>query len=55
LDELDSGVDIQQASAEMMASMIQDLLDYAQIKVGKFRKNITLFNIRESIQKVVSI
>ena len=39
----------------MMTSMIQDLLDYAQIKAGKFRKKFTTFNIRESIEKVVSI
>ena len=39
----------------MMTSMIQDLLDYAQIKSGKFRKNITTFNIRHTIEKVVSI
>lgn len=38
-----------------MSTMIQDFLDYAQIKAGKFRKNITTFNIRDSIEKVVSI
>ena len=31
------------------------MLDYAQINAGKFRKNIATFNIRESIEKVVSI
>ena len=35
--------------------MIHDLLDYAQIKAGKFRKNISTFNIRDVIEEVVSI
>jgi signal transduction histidine kinase len=38
-----------------MTFIVQDLLDYAQIKAGKFRKNITSFNIRESIEKVMCI
>ena len=55
LDELETGNGIQQSSSELMNSIIQDLLDYAQIKAGKFRKDITVFNIREAIQSVVSI
>jgi signal transduction histidine kinase len=35
--------------------MIQDLLDLAQIKSGKFRKNLSSFDIRESVDKVMSI
>ena len=34
---------------------IQDLLDYAQIKADKFRKNFRRFNIRETVDKVMSI
>jgi signal transduction histidine kinase len=34
---------------------IQDLLDYAQIKADKFRKNFRRFNIRETVEKVMSI
>ena len=55
LDELETGNSIQQSSSELMNSMIQDLLDYAQIKAGKFRKNFSIFNIREAIEQVVSI
>ena len=35
--------------------MIKDLLDYAQIRAGKFRKNISTFNIRKSVEKVMAI
>ena len=38
-----------------MSFMVSDLLDYAQIKAGKFRKNIKLFNIRDAVCSVVSI
>ena len=38
-----------------MTFIVQDLLDYAQIKAGKFRKNISTFDIRESIEKVMCI
>ena len=38
-----------------MSFLIQDLLDYAQIKAGQFRKNIAEFNIRDAIEQVVCI
>ena len=38
-----------------MKFLIQDLLDYAQIKSGKFRQNIEEFNIREAVEKVMCI
>jgi signal transduction histidine kinase len=38
-----------------MTFIVQDLLDYAQIKAGKFRKNITKFDLRECIEKVMCI
>ena len=38
-----------------MRNLIQDLLDYAQIKAGKFRTNFEEFNIRETIEEVIEI
>ena len=38
-----------------MTFIVQDLLDYAQIKAGKFRKNIKRFDIMDSVEKVMSI
>ena len=55
MEELDKGLVIQESSSELMGSLIKDLLDYAQIKAGKFRKNIIKFNIRDSVEKVMSI
>ena len=38
-----------------MGFIVQDLLDYAQIKADKFRKNISTFNIIESVEKVMCV
>ena len=38
-----------------MQSLIQDLLDYAQIKSGKFRKKLERFDLRKAITEVMSI
>ena len=38
-----------------MESLIQDLLDYAQIKAGKFRLNLTYFNLKNTVEEVFSI
>ena len=38
-----------------MNFIIQDLLDFAQIKGDKFRKNNLVFNIKDAVEKVVSI
>lgn len=38
-----------------MSFLVQDFLDYAQIKEGKFRKQVKAFNIRETIENVMCI
>jgi len=39
----------------MMLFMVQDLLDMAQIKSDKFRKNINNFNIMNAVDAVINI
>ena len=55
LARLNDSLKIQDSSAHMMAFLVQDFLDYAQIKSGKFRINLKAFNILESVKKVISI
>ena len=38
-----------------MGFLIQDLLDYAQIKSEKFRTNIDEFNIMDAVKKVMDV
>lgn len=39
----------------MMGFLVDDLLDFAQINAGKFRKVITSFDLKEAIEEVVNI
>ena len=55
LSEIEDSNKIQEASAKIMTFLIQDLLDFAQMKTGKFRVNIKEFNIREAFEEVMSI
>ena len=45
MEKLNQGLNVQESSANLMEFLVQDLLDYAQLKAGKFRKNIAKFNI----------
>jgi signal transduction histidine kinase len=38
-----------------MENLIQDLLDFAQIKAGKFRMNLTYFDLKNTIKEVLEI
>ena len=55
MEDLENGMVVQESSANVMSFLVQDLLDYAQIKAGKFRKNISNFDIRKSIETVMCI
>jgi len=55
ITELEHGTTTQESASDLMKFIVQDLLDYAQIKDGKFRKSIQAFNIRDSVQRVISI
>jgi len=46
---------VQEASASLMRFLVQDFLDYSQIKSGKFRINIKSFDVRLTVEKVMSI
>ena len=55
LASLEKSVKVQQNSSDLMTYLVQDLLDFAQLKSGKFRKNISKFNIRDTVEKVITI
>ena len=38
-----------------MEYLIQDLLDYSQIKAGKFRKNLKHFDIKNTVKEAFGI
>ena len=46
---------IQKSSSKILTFLVNDILDFAQLKSGKFRKNIGYFSIKEAIKEVISI
>ena len=53
--QLDLGLQIQDSSSKIMKSLVGDILDFAQLQNGKFRKDEQFFNIRKTIKEVISI
>ena len=39
----------------MMEYLIQDLMDYSQIKAGEFRENLKNFDIRNTVEEAMGI
>lgn len=46
---------VQNDSVSLLQFLVQNMLDYAQIKAGNLRKNITEFSIKTCIEKVINI
>ena len=38
-----------------MSFIVQDLLDFAQIKAGKFRKSLKYFDIKNTVKEAMGI
>ena len=55
MTKLIEGNKIQENSSTIMLFMVQDLLDWAQIKSNKFRKNIHEFNIVKAVETVIHV
>ena len=48
-------IGIQRSSTKLINYLVNDILDFAQLKSGKFRKDISKFDIRESIQEIIDV
>lgn len=48
-------LEIQMSSEKILGSLVNDILDYAQISSGKFRKLFSRFNIRECVLEIVLV
>lgn len=53
--QYNESVDIQSASTRLMTFLVNDLLDFAQLKSGKFRMDCKNFDIKVSIQEIILI
>jgi len=43
------------SSLNILKYLVNDILDIGQLKVGKFRKNSSIFNIKDAIQEIILI
>ena len=46
---------VQSSSSKFLKFIINDLLDLARIKHGKFHKNVVEVNVKQVIEEVISI
>lgn len=48
-------IKVQSSSTKMLNFLVNDMLDFAQMRSGKFRKNNNNFDLKEAINEIVSI
>ena len=53
--EYDDSIKVQSSSTKILLYLVNDLLDLGQLRSGKFRKDISNFNIKEAINEIMSI
>lgn len=46
---------IQKSSERVLNFLVDDILDYAQIGAGNFRKRVTTFELQKSIDQILKI
>ena len=46
---------IQSSSTKILNFLVNDMLDFAQLRNGKLRKDISQFDIYEAIQEIVNL
>lgn len=51
--EYRESIKIQMSSSKILNFLVNDILDFAQMRSGKFRKDISNFNIKEAVQEIV--
>ena len=52
LKEYEESVQIQMSSEKILNFLINDILDFAQIRQNKFRKDTQTFNITDAVNEI---
>ena len=55
MEEFNKSITVMQLSNNMLFLKIEDILGYAQIKAGTFKKQAQQFNIKNAINEVVRL
>jgi signal transduction histidine kinase len=43
------------SSSNILNFLVNDILDFAQVKDGKFRKNLEIFDLKESVEEIIAV
>ena len=54
-NEQSESLKIQTSSTKILNFLVNDMLDFAQLRSGKFRRDLSSFNIKEAIQEIVNV
>ena len=54
-NQYNESVKIQMSSTKLLKFQVNDLLDFSQLRAGKFRKDCSNFNLKESIEEILMI
>ena len=46
---------VQSSAVKLLGFLVNDMLDYGQLSAGKFRKQITKFNLNETVEEIINI
>lgn len=55
LNESKLSLRVQNSSTKILRFLVNDILDFSQIKGGKFRQNLTNFDVREAVEEIMLI
>ena len=53
--QFQDAIKVQISSTKILMFLVNDILDFAQIKANKFRKECINFNIKVGIEEIISI
>ena len=48
-------VRVARSSAKLMLALVNDMLDFTTIMMGKFARKVSLFNVREAVEEAVEL
>ena len=51
-EQLES-IHIQMSSSKILNFLVNDILDFSQLRSGKFRKDISNFNIQDAVEEII--
>ena len=55
IDDNEESIEVLGSSTKILGFLVNDLLDFAQLKAKKFRKDCSLFNLKTAIQEIYNV